>query len=95
MTSVPTGNAVVDSVATPPAFNVPVPREVLPLLNVTVPVGVPEADVTVAVSATLAPATIAVGFAVTVVAVAVNTGTEEVTVTVVVPLDAAKDAVPP
>jgi hypothetical protein len=52
---VPAGRAVVFSEAAPPAFNVPVPRVVLPLVKVTVPPGVPAVELTVAVNATLAP----------------------------------------
>ncbi len=48
------------SVATPLLFSVPVPREVVPLKNVTVPVGVPTPGLTtatVAVNVTLWPKT--------------------------------------
>ena len=54
MLRVPMASAEVVYVATPP-LKVPVPREVLPFLKVTVPVGVPapgEAAVTVAVNMT-------------------------------------------
>ena len=54
MLSVPDGSAVVVTVATAP-FNAPVPSFVAPLLNVTVPVGVPLAAVTVAVKVTDCP----------------------------------------
>src|SRR5580658_9232990 len=71
---VPAGRAVVLNVAAPLAFNVPVPRVVLPLVKVTFPPGVPAPELTVAVSATLAPyaalagavRAVAVGAAVTV-----------------------------
>jgi len=50
-------SALVENVATPEAFNAPVPRTVAPSLKVTVPVGVPGAvDVTVAVNVTDWPA---------------------------------------
>jgi hypothetical protein len=49
-------SAVVDNVAFPPAPTVPIPREVAPSKNVTVPVIVPAvAEETVAVNVTLAP----------------------------------------
>ena len=91
MTSVPTGSAVVVSVATPLPFNVTVPRVAPPVVKVTVPVGVPDADFTVAVSATLPPATMVVGLAITVVVVAFA-----VTVTVTgEEVEAAKSVVAP
>jgi len=51
---VPTASDVVEKVATPEAFRVPVPRLVIPSRKVTVPVGVPlpEEAATVAVSVT-------------------------------------------
>lgn len=53
----PRGSCVVEYVAWPDAFSVPVPSVVVPLRNVTVPVGiaVPEAGVTVAVKVMLVP----------------------------------------
>lgn len=51
----PTVSELVVNVATPEPFNVPVPRVVAPSLNVTVPVGVPEAAATVAVNVTGEP----------------------------------------
>jgi hypothetical protein len=50
---VPTDNPVVETVATPELFKVPVPMVAEPFLNVTVPVAVaPEAGVTFAVKLT-------------------------------------------
>ena len=49
MLSVPTGRVVVARVATPLELSVPVPMEVAPLRNVTVPAGLPAVPVTVAV----------------------------------------------
>jgi hypothetical protein len=43
------------SVATPLAFNVPVPSTVVPLKKVTFPPGVPAVEATVAVKVTLVP----------------------------------------
>ena len=62
----PTGSVVVFKVATPLAFNAPVPRLVVPLRKVTVPVGtlLPDWGETVAVSVTLWPAVTCVGDAV-------------------------------
>ncbi len=54
------GSAVVFRLATPPD-KVPMPSDVAPLVNVTVPVGVPELEVTVAVSVTLEPLVALVG----------------------------------
>ena len=53
----PTGSVVVANVATPDAFKVAVPITVVPLENVTVPVGtaVPDAGCTVATNDMLAP----------------------------------------
>lgn len=47
----PTARVDVVSIALPP-LSVPVPRAVVPSLNVTVPVGVPDVAVTVAVKVT-------------------------------------------
>ena len=51
----PAGSAVVLSMATPPAFSELDPRIADPLVKVTIPPGVPEAEVTVAVKVTLDP----------------------------------------
>jgi len=51
----PALKAEVVKVATPEAFSVPVPNEVVPSLNVTVPLGVPPPEVTVAVNVTAPP----------------------------------------
>jgi hypothetical protein len=58
MESLPVGSAVVEYVATPELFSVPVPRVAVPLRNVTVPAGVPlpAGPATVAVKVTFAPA---------------------------------------
>ena len=56
----PSTNAEVVNVACPEPFSVPVPSVVVPSLNVTVPVGVPEpgeAAATVAVKVTDCPTT--------------------------------------
>ena len=53
----PAASASVEYVATPEAFSVPVPKAVVPSLNVTVPVGERRNSVTVAVKVTLAPTT--------------------------------------
>ncbi len=75
-----TGKPVVARVATPLAFNVPLPKEVVPLKKLTEPVGVPSPGLTaatVAVNVTLSPKTGALGENVTVVVVdAFATGTE-------------------
>ena len=56
MVSVPAGSALVVKVATPVALSVPVPRVVVPLRNVTVPVGyTPVTAARVFVNVTLAP----------------------------------------
>ena len=62
------------NVATPVALSVPVPKEVEPSMNVTVPVGtvVPEAGVTVAVNVTDCPACDGLSEVVSVVVVAVS-----------------------
>ncbi len=63
-------------VATPELFSVPVPSVVLPLMKVTVPVGVAEpdvADATVAVSVTDWPKTLGLGVEVSVVVLARST----------------------
>lgn len=55
---VPAANVLVAKVATPELFNVPVPREVVPSRNVTVPVGMvelPEGAATVAVKVRFCP----------------------------------------
>jgi hypothetical protein len=72
MESAPAGNVVVEKVAIPLEFNEPVPRLVVPLSKVTVPVGVFVADcaVTVAVNVTFCPTGPDVGLAVSAVAVA-------------------------
>jgi hypothetical protein len=72
----PTPSDEVEYVAWPVPFNVPVPRVVVPSLNVTVPVGmpVPEAGVTFAVNVTLVPATGVVEEALIVVEVATAAG---------------------
>lgn len=52
----PAAMAEIESMATPEPFSVAVPNVVVPLLNVTDPVGVPETDaVTVAVKRTELP----------------------------------------
>lgn len=51
----PAVSVEVMKVAMPLPFNVPAPMELLPSLNVTLPVGVPCVDVTVAVNVTLCP----------------------------------------
>jgi hypothetical protein len=49
---VPLGKVEVVTVATPDAFNVAVPMDAVPLLKVTLPVGMPLPEVTVAVNVT-------------------------------------------
>jgi hypothetical protein len=64
MECVPTAKVVMARVATPDPFNVPVPRDVVPSRNVTVPVGTvvsPLGPTTVAVRVTLCPAVTEVG----------------------------------
>jgi len=68
--SLPTGRLEVLKLAVPP-LSVPLPRTVLPLLNVTVPVGVPLAALTVAVKVTDWPEVIVAAEAASVVVVAV------------------------
>lgn len=68
-------------VATPDPFRVAVPRDAVPLRNVTVPVGVPAVEATVAVNVTLPPGSALVVEALSVVVVAGGA----VTVMVVVP----------
>jgi hypothetical protein len=63
------GNVVV-RVATPPT-NVAVPTDVLPFLNVTVPVGVPDDEETEAVNVTACPSAEGFGDAVSVTAVGI------------------------
>jgi hypothetical protein len=53
---VPLGRVEVVTVATPDAFSVAVPTVVVPLRNVTVPVGIPAVEATVAVNVTACPA---------------------------------------
>ena len=76
----PAARLLVEKVAWPPEFSVPVPRDVAPFRKVTVPVGVPLAvGVTCAVNVILEPAVIDLAEAVSVVAVAagpVTTGAE-------------------
>ena len=81
------------SVATP-LDNVPVPNDLVPRENVTVPVGVwvPLAGLTVAVIVVLAAEVMLAGLAETVVEVAT---TVTVTVTVVVPLELVNAMLPP
>jgi hypothetical protein len=55
MLLVPAVLKLVVKVATPVAFNVPVPRLAVPFRKVTVPVGVPPLPVTVAVKVTFVP----------------------------------------
>jgi hypothetical protein len=70
----PAGRVVVEKLAEPDPFSVPVPRVVAPLENVTVPVGtfVPLAGVTLAINVTLAP-DVAVAGPVSVVVVPIST----------------------
>jgi hypothetical protein len=65
----PSGKVVVTSVAIPELFKVPVPRTVLPLLNVTVPVAVPDEAATVAVNVSDPPTVIVPAAAASVVVV--------------------------
>jgi hypothetical protein len=55
MLSVPSGREDVFSVATPLLFRFPLPKDVVPLENVTVPLGVPLDAFTVAVSVSVWP----------------------------------------
>lgn len=74
MDGVPTPRAVVARVATPPPFSVIEPSDVVPLKNVTMPVGVPPAElVTVAVNVTDCPATDGLSDEVMAVALALST----------------------
>ena len=69
-----TDNEVVENVATPEALSVAVPREVIPSMKFTVPVGVPAPDeATVAVKLTDCPNTAGLTDAVTTVVVAAAT----------------------
>lgn len=76
MLSAPTGSCVVEYVASPDVFSVPLPSVVVPSRNVTIPVGkaVPEAGVTVAVKVMLVPVVAVVAEASSVVVVSSRAG---------------------
>ena len=74
---VPTLNVLVEYVATPELFSVPVPRVLVPSRNMTVPVGavvLPEGPATVAVNVTFCPAFAVAAEVASVVAVLAATG---------------------
>lgn len=72
----PTASDVVVKVATPEALSVPVPKDVVPSMKVTVPVGtaVPDVPTVLEVNVTLAPLVMLSDDAVRVVVVAVGAG---------------------
>lgn len=82
------------STAEPAAERVAVPRDFVPRANATVPVGiaVPDAALTVAVNCVVAPGAMLAGLDVTV--IVVPTDDAPVTLTVTVPVEAAKLPLP-